>query len=296
MGARDWALLLTLSVLWGGSFFFAEVALAELGPLTLVFGRVAIAAVVLVVLIHATGRRLPGDPRLWFAFAIMGLINNVIPFGLIFWGQTQISSGLASILNATTPLFSVLLAHFLASNERLSLPRAAGVCLGIAGVAVIIGVDALAGLGAHVWAQVAVLGAALSYAFAGIFGRRLVEHPPLTLAAGQLCMSSLLILPFALVLEQPWTVVLPGLTTWAAVVATGVFSTALAYIIYFRLLSSAGATNLLLVTFLIPVSALGLGALILGEQILLRQLGGMALIGLGLAAIDGRLLRLPWTS
>jgi drug/metabolite transporter (DMT)-like permease len=216
--------------------------------------------------------------------------------GLIFWGQTQISSGLASILNATTPLFSVLLAHFLASDERLSAPRLIGVGLGIAGVAAIIGVDALAGLGAHVWAQIAVLGAALSYACAGIFGRRLIKHPPLTLAAGQLSMSSLLILPFALVLEQPWTMASPGLTTWSAVIATGVFSTALAYIIYFRLLSSAGATNLLLVTLLIPVSALALGAAFLGEDVLPRHLAGMALIGLGLAAIDGRLLRRAWTS
>jgi drug/metabolite transporter (DMT)-like permease len=291
MGNRDWVLLITLSILWGGSFFFAEVALFEIGPLTLVFGRVAVAAIVLVALIYLTGGRLPAEFRLWMAFSLMGAINNVIPFGLIFWGQTQITSGLASILNATTPLFTVLLAHFLTGDERLTLPRAIGVGLGIVGVAVIIGFDAVAGLGVHVWAQLAVLGAAVSYAFAGIFGRQLVAHPPLTLAAGQLTMSSLLILPVALLVEQPWNLAMPGLATWGAVLATGIFSTAAAYVIYFRLLASTGATNLLLVTFLIPVSALTLGVLILDEQTLLRQLGGMAMIALGLIAIDGRLLK-----
>jgi drug/metabolite transporter (DMT)-like permease len=289
MGVREWALLIALSLLWGGSFFFAEVALFELGPFTLVFGRVFVAAAALILLIHATGGRLPRGLSVWLAFAVMGAVNNVIPFSLIFWGQTHITSGLASILNATTPLFTVILAHFLTADERLSAGRMIGVGLGIVGVAVIIGLDVIAGLGTAVLAQTAVVGGAVSYAFAGIYGKRLLEHPPLTLAAGQLCMSSILILPVALIVERPWTLAqVPNLVTWGAVLATGLFSTALAYVIYFRLLSSSGATNLLLVTFLIPISALGLGILFLGEGILPRQLAGMAMIGLGLAAIDGR--------
>ena len=291
MTPLEWLLLLTLSVLWGGSFFFGKVALAELPPLTLVLSRVALAAVALNLMVVATGHRMPRDVRLWGAFLVMGALNNFIPFSLIFWGQTEITSSLASILNATTPLWTVVLAHVLTDDERLNSNKLTGVFFGLLGVVVMIGPAALSGLGLNILAQLAVLGAALSYAFAGIFGRRFrrLGVLPLVTASGQLTGSTLMMLPVALVVDKPWTLSALSLTTWGAVTGLALLCTALAYVIYFRLLASAGATNLLLVTFLIPVSALMLDTTILGERLEPRQLAGMVMIGLGLAAIDGRL-------
>ena len=297
MGPVEWGLLILLSILWGGSFFFAEVALAELPPFTVVLGRVGIAALALLALVYATGRRMPAGWTPWGAFLAMGFLNNLIPFSLIVWGQTQIASGLASILNATTPLFTVVLAHLLTGDEKMTRNRLAGVVFGLVGVTVMIGPEALAGLGLHVVAQLAVLAAALAYAFAGIYGRRFRDTPPLVTAAGQVTASTVLILPLALIIERPWTLAAPGPVTWGAVLGIALLSTAAAYVIYFRILRTAGATNLLLVTFLIPVSAILLGVTILGEHLTPGQIAGMALIGLGLAAIDGRpiaFLRSRW--
>lgn len=291
MSGGDWLLLAALSVLWGGSFFFAKVAVKELPPFSIVLGRVAIAALVLHLLVLASGQRMPRDLKLWRDFFVMGLLNNAIPFSLIFWGQKEIASGLASILNATTPLFTVLVAHGLTREERATPAKLLGVALGLLGVALMIGLDAASGLGAHLMSEVAVLGAALSYAFAGVFGRRFKGRPPLIVAAGQLTGSSTLILPLALAIDRPWAMPLPSLATCGAILGLALLCTALAYVIFFRILARAGATNLLLVTFLIPVSALLLGLTFLGEQLDVHQLAGMALIGLGLAAIDGRPLR-----
>ena len=288
MGAREWLLLIALSVLWGGSFFFNALAVAELPTLSVVLGRVALAAAALWLLIATSGRYRVPEARTWLAFAVMGFLNNVVPFTLIVWGQTRIGAGLASILNATTPLASVVLAHWLIAGERLTPARLAGVLAGLAGVTVMIGADALAELGLEVLAQLAVVAAAVSYAIAGIYGRRFRDTPPLVTAAGQLGASTLMLLPVVLVVDRPFELAPPAPVTWGAVLGLALASTALAYVIYFRLLASAGPTNLLLVTFLIPVSAVLLGTGILGESIAPRQLAGMALIGLGLAAIDGR--------
>ena len=284
----EWLLLIALSVLWGGSFFFTEVALTALPPFTVVLGRVGFAACALLLLVPLSGHRLPRTLRPWGVFLVLGGLNNLIPFSLIAWGQTEIASALASILNATTPLFTVVLAHLLTRDERLTPARLAGVLAGLAGVILMIGPAALTGLGSAVLAQGACLGAALSYALAGIFGRRLRVTPPLVTAAGQVTMSTLLVLPLALAVDRPWTLPLPGPATWSALLGLALLSTALAYVIYFRILARAGATNLLLVTFLIPVSALFLGVGVLGEHLAAGHLGGMALIALGLAAIDGR--------
>jgi drug/metabolite transporter (DMT)-like permease len=288
MGAAEWLLLITLSILWGGSFFFNAVALRDLPPLTVVIARVAIAAAVLWLLIALSGQRLAVRPGLWLAFFAMGALNNVIPFTLIVWGQTRIGSGLASILNATTPLFTVILAHWLTRDEPMTPARVIGVVCGLLGVAVMIGTRALEQFGLEVIAQLAVVGAAISYAFAGIFGRRFKQTPPLITAAGQLSASALMMLPVVMFVDRPWDLTTPGPQTWGAVFGLAVFSSALAYVIYFRILARAGATNLLLVTFLIPVSALLLGISVLGEVLEARQVTGMILIALGLAAIDGR--------
>ena len=292
MSRTAWSLLCGLAFLWGGTFFFQEIALKGLPPLTIVFGRVGLAALVLLGVAWLGGLRRPREPVVLAGFLVMGLLNNAIPFGLIVYGQTGIGSGLASILNATTPLFVVLLAHHLTDDERLSARRMSGVLLGIAGVAIIVGPDVLTDADGALFAKLAVLGAAFSYALAGIFGRRFRGLPPPVIAAGQTSASALLLLPLVLLIDRPFTLPVPGLDVVGAVVALALPCTALAYILYFRILALAGATNLLLVTLLIPVTALLLGALVLGEEVTPRQLLGMALIGAGLLTIDGR-LRLP---
>jgi drug/metabolite transporter (DMT)-like permease len=298
MTARVSIWLLSLSVLWGGSFFFAKVALGELAPLSVVFGRVALAAVALNLVLTLTAGSLFQRKVPWRSFFAMGLLNNLVPFALIFWGQTQIASGLASIMNATTPLFTLVVAHFLTKDERIDAVKLSALLIGIGGVAVLMGPDALKG-SHNLWGQVACLGAALSYAFAGIYGRRFKSMgvAPLDAAAGQLTASTMLILPIMLIVDRPWVLpAFPSASIWAALIGLALLSTAVAYVLYFRILSAAGATNLLLVTFLIPVTAILLGALFLGEQLLPRHFAGMALIGLSLAAIDGRLLNFLHTA
>jgi len=218
----------------------------------------------------------------------MGALNNAVPFSLIMWGQTEITGSLASILNATTPLSAVIIAHFLTRDEKLSAGKILGIFLGLAGVAVMIGLEVLQGLGLGILAQFAVITAGVSYAFAGVYGRRFQGTSPMVVASGQLMASSILLLPCALVIDQFWT--LPSLlpATWAALIAMALLSTALAYLIYFHLLASSGATNVLLVTFLVPVSAIFLGFVFLGERLEPQHIFGMILIALGLAAIDGR--------
>jgi drug/metabolite transporter (DMT)-like permease len=285
---RVWFWLVSLSVLWGGSFFFAKVALGSFGPLTVVFGRVALAALALNLL-----NPLRRDAS-WRSFFTMGALNNAIPFSLIFWGQTHIASGLASILNATTPLFTVVVAHLLTDDEKVTAAKVAALLSGIAGVAVLIGPAAVAQPNDSLWGELACLGAALSYAFAGIYGRRFraMGVKPLDAATGQVTASSLLILPIMLSVEQPWNGAAPTATGWTALAALALLSTALAYVLYFRILAAAGATNLLLVTFLIPVTSILLGAVFLQERLEPRHFAGMALVGLGLVVIDGRIGRL----
>ena len=292
MSNKEWVLLLILSVLWGGSFFFGEVALAGFPPLTLACARVGFAALALWAYFIVSG----SSPRLslktWGLFLVMGALNNVIPFSLILWGQTHIASALAAILNATTPLFTLLLAQVLTKDERLSPGKCLGIALGFLGVVAMIGPDAIDGLGDGLWPQIAILGAALSYAFAAIFGRRFRDLRASHAATGQLSASTLILLPIALYVEKPWSLPMPSSIAWSSMLCLALFSTAVAYLLYFRILKTAGASNLLLVTFLIPASALLLSVGILGEQLTSGQLQVMSLIALGLVAVDGRLYRL----
>jgi drug/metabolite transporter (DMT)-like permease len=287
ISAADWLLLIVLSLLWGGSFFFAKVALADLPPLTLALCRVAIAALILAALARASGTGLAPVLQSWRGFVVLGLLNCALPFSLILWGQTQITSALASILNATTPIFTVLVAHVATHDEKLGAAKLFGAAAGFLGVVIMLGSD-MVFAGADIWAQLACLAAALSYGFAGVYGRRLVSLPALTVASGQLIAATLLLGPMAALVDRPWTLAMPSLTVSAAVLALAAFSTALGYVIYFRILARAGATNLLLVTFLIPVSAILLGTVVLGERFNAQQLIGTAVIAIGLAAIDGR--------
>lgn len=291
MTLSEWGMLIALSIVWGGSFFFNGVAVRELPVFTIVVLRVALGALVLLALLRLRGERLPSGWPVWRAFLILGAINNAIPFSLIVWGQQHIASGVASILNAATPLFTVIFAHFLTSDEKMNAGRLLGVVIGFGGVAAMIGGDAVQALGSNVAAQLACLAATISYALGSIYGRRFrtMGVPPMTVATGQVMASSFILAPIALFIEQPWTLPMPGLSVILAIVGLAVVSTALAYVVFFRILSTAGATNLALVTFLIPVSAILLGIMFLGEVLMARHIVGMALIGLGLAAIDGRL-------
>ncbi|MEM9764839.1 MAG: DMT family transporter [Pseudomonadota bacterium] len=286
-----WAMLFALSVLWGGAFFFVEVAVAVLPPFVVVWLRVALAALALFAFCWATGRRMPGTREAWVALAVMGLLNNVIPFSLITWGQTEIESGLASIINAMTPVSAVLLAHFFTEDEKLTGARAAGVGLGILGVTVLIGWDVLAGLGGAVLGQLAVLAATISYGFSSLWGRRFraIGLDPVVTATGQVTCSSILLLP-ALLLSQPWTLPFPGWDVVGSLIGLAVLATALAYILFFRILAIAGAGNVMLVTLLIPPSAILLGWAILGERLGPQHFAGFAIIGLGLLFLDGRVL------
>jgi len=279
-------------VIWGGSFLFIGVAVKELPPLTIVALRVVMAAVALRLILSVLGVPMPRERQAWIAFLGMGILNNVIPFTLIVWGQKHIASGLASILNATTPLFTVIVAHYLTADERLTRQRFAGVMVGFLGVAVMIGSAALQSWNVAIPAQLAVLAAALSYAFSGVYGRRFkaMGIPPLATAAGQVTASSAVLLPLALLVDRPWMLPWPSTGAVASLLGLALVSTAFAYILFFRLLGRAGATNVGLVTFLIPVSAILLGVLVLNETLEPRHMAGMALIGAGLVLIDGRLV------
>jgi drug/metabolite transporter (DMT)-like permease len=290
MSKYEWLLLIILSIVWGGSFFFVGVAFEALPPLTIVALRVSLATIALLTVVYFSGLRMPTNPKILVAFIFMGILNNVIPFTLIVWGQTHIASGLASILNATTPLFTIVAAHFLTKDEKMTNNKIVGVIIGFAGVVIMLGHEALGGLGDSVFAQLAVLAAAISYSLAGIYGRRFAQSgiKPVVTATGQVTASSLLLIPLAVFYDKPFALPMPGIEIWLAILGLALISTAFAYILYFRILSTAGATNLLLVTLLIPVSAILLGTVILGEQLELKHMLGMGLISIGLLSMDGR--------
>ncbi len=290
MTAGEWGLLVLLSVLWGGSFFFSKIIVQEIPPFTLVLVRFTLAAGVLGAYLKAQRMPVPRTAATWAAFAGMGALNNLIPAALIAWSQQTIASGLASVLIATTPVFSILVAHCFTTDDRMSANKIVGVALGVAGVAALVGINALDGSLRTVPGILGCLGAALSYGFANVFGRRFkrLGIAPTVGAFGQLAATAVMVAPAALVFDRPWLLPLPSTVVWVAMVGLVLLSTALAYAIFFRLLGSAGTTNISLVTLLIPVSAILLGTLVLGERLSAPQFAGMALIGLGLVAIDGR--------
>jgi drug/metabolite transporter (DMT)-like permease len=289
MTRSDWIRLTILSILWGGSFLFVEVALKGLPVLTIVWARVALAAVILGLVLAVSGTGFPGR-AVWPALLVMGVFNNVVPYTLFVTAQGQITGALASVLNATTPLFTVLVAHLATADERITGTKAVGLGLGFAGVVVMLAGRGLQGEGLT---MLACLLAALSYGVAGVWGRRFRARgvAPLATAFGQVTASAVLLFPLWLWVDAPWAMAWPGFFPIAAVVALAGVSTALAYLLYFRLLASAGATNLSLVTFLIPVSASFLGWLALGEALRPEHLAGFGMIVAGLMAIDGRVGR-----
>ncbi len=289
MKPSEWAMLVLLSIFWGGSFFFTEIALRGFEPFAIVFLRVVLAASILVGVVYLSGQRMPSSLRVWGAYLVMGALNNAIPFSLIVWGQIHIDSGVASILNATTPIFTVLLAHFLTSDERLTIRKLLGVIIGFFGVYVMMQPELKDGFSWRGLGLIAVLGAAISYSFAGIFGKRFKQTTPLVNSAGMLTCSSFIMLPLVLI-TGAFNSSQPSVANITAIFGLATVSTVVAYLLYFRILSSAGATNVLLVTFLIPVSALLLGVGVLDEVIHVMEYAGMGCIFIGLIVIDGRVL------
>jgi drug/metabolite transporter (DMT)-like permease len=289
MRTQDWLLLGFLSVLWGATFFFIAIANPEVPPFTLVLGRVGIAALVLLPLVFVLGHRMPTGVAGWKPFIVQAIINNVIPFTLMVYGQQRIASGLAAVLNATTPLFTLMVARLLA-GEALTASKVAGVLLGVGGVAMLIGPEALTSNASSMLGMLCILGAALSYALSALWMRRLRHIPPLVSSAAQLTCSTVLLLPVAAAIDRFWLLPAPSTPAMLAVLGLAVFSTALAYIVFFRISATAGPANVMLVTLLIPVTATALGMLVLGEALTLNQVAGALVIGSGLIVIDGRLL------
>ena len=295
MSGRIWLMLISLSVLWGGSYFFVGVLVTQIEPLMIVTLRVGIAAIILWGIVLISGGQVPKNLSLWTAFFGMGILNNIVPFLLIVWGQTKIAAGLASIFNASTPLFTVMLAYFLLSDERPTQTKIIGVIIGFLGVILVIGLPDLTSE-TSILPQLAVLSAALSYAVAGIFGRRFKEFGinSIVTAAGQVTASTTLLLLVNLTVGGFTSLSHLSTQSWLSILGLSIFSTAIAYVLYFKILESAGATNLLLVTLLIPVSAIVLGYIFLDENLSVTTFAGMVIIALGLITIDGRAL--SWLS
>jgi drug/metabolite transporter (DMT)-like permease len=297
MIGREWAILLILAVIWGGAFMFIGVAVRHVEPLTYVWLRLTIAAGAMFLFLKFKGQTLDLPREVWGSILLLALLNNALPFTLFGWGQTHIASGLASILNATTPIWGVLVAHFFTQDERMTPRKIAGVLLGFAGVATMIGPMLLANVGTDALAQLACIAAALSYAVAAVWARRFrrMGVSPMSVTTGQLTAGALMMLPLALLVDQPWTQPFPPITAWGAIVALALLCTAFGYVLYFKLIETAGATNALLVTLLVPPFAILFGSLFLNEVLAPQDFVGLALIALGLAAIDGRLLKL-WSA
>lgn len=289
MNGMTWALLLGLAALWGGSFFWAEVALEQVPALTIVLFRVTLAIPMLAIFIKWKSLRIPRSPRIWAAYMGMGALNNAIPFSLIVWGQTHISGGTASILNATTAVFGAVVAGLLLADEPLSLRKLAGACVGVVGVMVIMGPDAIAGFAVSYLAHLAVLGAALSYAFASVWGKVFLKGvAPEVNAFGMVTCAAIWMLPIVL-WQDGWPDFDYSASTWRALLGLSWLATAMAYLLYFTILRRAGAANLMLVTLLIPPFAVGFGWMFLAETQTISAALGYGIIAIGLAITDGRM-------
>jgi drug/metabolite transporter (DMT)-like permease len=289
MNALTWSLLLVLGLIWGGSFFFARIAVHYVPPFTLVFLRLSLAAVALHAYIAGRFGIYDLLRAHWRQFLLLGLINNAVPHALIFVGQTQMGAGLASILNATTPIWTVLIGNHFTTDERLTSAKIAGCLTGFVGTIVLLGPSMTSRAEVPLWALLLPILAAVSYGFAAIYAKRFKGMAPPVIAAGQLTGSAALMLPVALLLDQPWTLATPPASALAAILGMALLSTAFAYILYFRIMALAGATNASLVTLLVPPSAILLGFLFLGERLGIAEIAGMLLIGAGLLILDGRI-------
>ncbi len=293
LDAKGWGMLLLLSILWGGSFLFVEIGLEELPPVSIVAFRVTFAAIAAIILLKVTSQPFPRDFSLWRSFLLMGLVNNVMPFMLIVWGQQYVLGGVAAILNASTPVFAVLVAQVFTSDEKLTLEKTVGLIVAIIGVVIVIGLDVVANFSMNNLGQFAILAAGISYAVASVFGRRFGKAgiAPLTVTTGQLTIATLVLVPLAFWFDGDLLQRSMSLRVVWAMIGLAIVSTTLAYLLYFKLIATAGATNATLVTILVPVSAIVLTWALLGEQLPSSALEGMLVIAAGLLILDGRILQ-----
>lgn len=292
ISTRAWIEMLLLATIWGASFVSIRVALDEVGPLTAVTHRVGWAALVLWAVVLILRLPVPRSPRAWIGFVGMGLLNNVIPFALMAWGQLHIESGLTAILNAATAIFGVLAAAIFFVDERLTLRKMIGVGLGFAGVTLAIGLENLRNFDIRSLAQLAVIGGTVSYALASVWARKMLsDQAPQMAAAGMVTMATVVLVPAAWIVEGPIRLDLEP-RTMGAIGYYAILGTALAYLLYYRILAMAGSGNLMVVTLLIPPFGILLGALILEESLRPAAYGGFALLALGLLVLDGRIWRL----
>lgn len=291
MTRGDWAILLFLALIWGAAFFFIHVAVTHVAPLTYVWLRVSVAALGLLAWMRWKGEKLSLPLPVWGMMLVLALLNNIIPFALFGWAQQHIASGLASILNATTPIWGVIVAHIATSDEKMTPAKLIGIVIGFAGVATMIGPDLLTS-GGSLLPQLACVAASLCYALAGVWARRFkpMGLKPLKVATAQLLVGALVMTPVSLTVAEPWIGGAPSLTALGAIAVLALACTALGYVLYFRLIDSAGATNATLVTLLVPPVAILLGVIFLGELLTGAQFLGLAFIAVGLAVIDGRLI------
>ena len=294
MNARQFLILVVLGLIWGASFLFIKVAVVTIPPFTVAFGRTALAALILYVVLRYRGLKLGSWGHLWGSFLVLGLFNGAVPYTLITWAEIHIDSGLAAILNALMPLFTVLLAHFFTQDEKLNWMKVIGIFLGFLGILALIGPAVLKGLGTHVIGQLAVVGAALCYAMAAIYGRRLKEIPPLVSATGQLIGAALFTLPLSFIIDTPWQLSVTVLSL-GALVCLSLLGTALAYILYYYLLARIGATNVSLVTYLLPITGVFWGALLLGERLHWSAFLALALILAGIAGVNNGWVKVPFS-
>ena len=288
LSGRAWAEMLVLALIWGGSFLSIRIALDEISPLMSVAHRVTWAMLVLWVVVAVMRIPLPRNPRIWFAFLVMGLLNNVIPFVLMAWGQLHIESGLTSILNAFTAVVGVVMAALFFSDERLTPRKIIGVVLGFFGVAVAIGLENFKNFDLRSLAQLAVIGGTVAYAVAGVWARKnLVGMPPQLAAAGMLTGATVIMLPLVYFVEGLPTFDLHP-RTLVAIGYYAVIATAAAYLLYYRVLAMAGSGNLMLVTLLVAPVAITLGAVVLGEKLSANAFVGFVILAVGLIILDGR--------
>lgn len=283
-------LLFILGGIWGTSFLFIKIVVGEVPPMTLVAGRLGLASAAMWVFLRLRGVPFPRERRLWGIYAITGLLNGALPFTLISWGEQYISSGLAALLQSTTPIFTIILAHFLTRDDRFTAKKMLGIVLGFVGVGLLMWPELRGGVRDSLWGQLAIVGSSISYAIASIFARqRLNDQPPFVSAAGQFTMGFVYILPLSLLIERPFNLS-PSWTALASWVTLALLGTVVAYAIYYTLLQRTNATFTTTVTYIVPINGLLLGALILHEHIhagLLVSLG-LILSGVLLVKTKGR--------
>ena len=295
MKLRNFLLLILLAALWGPSFLFIKVAVADIPPLTLVVGRVGIGAVLLYAFLRWQGRSLPRSPSIWKHVAFVAFFHNALPFVLFGWGEQYIDSAMASILNGTTPLFTIVLAHFFVADDRLTGAKVGGVLLGFGGLLLLIAPSLAAGLQVTTLGLLAVAFASACYGVAIVYTRNHMRGlPPLVAPTAQMIMATIYVLPFSLLLEQPFSLPAPSPASLGSLLALGVLGTAVAFIVYYRLMETADPSYVSMVTYVIPVIGVILGVVILSERLTWNAYAGCALILLGVVIVNGVFKELPW--